>query len=149
MRVRFSIPTFTPSRDSRCLMEEAVKALVKVPVKKEQRTRPVRIHRIPKKRPKGDLGTLSPYLREDIETDGSAEVDMKVACSQGDHSVRQVTGSSINTQQVTMPQAYDTLGLGAEVVLWPTFSHFCHVLASDVLQELQPRCSILRSAANH
>ena len=71
MKVRFSIPTFTPSRDSRCLMEEAVKALVKVPVKKEQRTRPVRIHSIPKKRLKGDLGTLSPYLREDIETDVS------------------------------------------------------------------------------
>ena len=130
-------------------MDEAVKALVKVAVKKEERTRPVRIHRIPKKRPKGDLGTLSPYLREDIETDGSAKVDMKVACSQGDHSVRQVTSSAINTQQATMPQAYYILGLGNGVVLWPTFSHFCHVLASNVLQELQPRCSILRSAANH
>ena len=72
LKARFSIPTLTPSRDSRCLMEEAVKALVNVAVKKEQRTRPVRIHRIPKKRAKGDLGTLSPYLREDIETDGSA-----------------------------------------------------------------------------
>jgi len=59
-------------------MDEAVKALVKVAVKKEQRTMPVRIHRIPKKRAKGDLGTLSPYLREDIETDGSAEVNMNV-----------------------------------------------------------------------
>ena len=59
-----SEPTFTPSRDSRCLMDEAVKALVKVAVKKEQRTMPVRIHNIPKKRAKGDLGTLSPYLRE-------------------------------------------------------------------------------------
>ena len=48
-------------------MDEAVKALVKVAVKKEQRTRPVRIHRIPKKRANKDLGTLSPYLREDIE----------------------------------------------------------------------------------
>jgi len=80
-------------------MDEAVKALVKVAVKKEQRTMPVRIHRIPKKRAKGDLGTLSPYLRSDIETDGLAEVDMKViACSQEDHSVRQVTGSVVNTQ---------------------------------------------------
>jgi len=88
-------------------MDEAVRALVKVAVKKEMRTMPVRIHKIPKKRAKGDLGTLSPYLREDIETDGSAEVrDMKViACSQGDHSVRQVTSSVINTQQATMPQA--------------------------------------------
>ena len=87
-------------------MDEAVKALVKVAVKKEQRTMPVRIHRIPKIRAKGDLGTLSPYLREDIETDGSAEVIMNViACSQGDHSVRQVTGSVINTQQVRIPQA--------------------------------------------
>ena len=58
-------------------MDEAVKALVKVAVKKEQRTMPVRIYKIPKKRAKGDLGTLSPYLCEDIETDGSAE-DMKV-----------------------------------------------------------------------
>ena len=48
----------------------------------------------------------SPYLREDIETDGSAEVNMNViACSQGDHSVTQVTGSVINTQQVRIPQA--------------------------------------------
>ena len=89
-------------------MDEAVKTLVKVAVKKEQRTMPVKIHRIPKKRAKEDLGTLSPYLREDIETDASAEVDMKViACSQGEiiHSVRQVTGSVINTQQVTIPQA--------------------------------------------
>ena len=45
--------------------------LVKVAVKKEQRTMPVRIHSIPKKRPKGDLGTLSPYLRGDIERDVS------------------------------------------------------------------------------
>ena len=73
-------------------MDEAVKALVKVAVKKEQRTMPVRIHSIPKKRAKGDLGTLSPYLRENIVTDGSAEVHMKGACRLGDHSVRQVTG---------------------------------------------------------
>ena len=87
-------------------MEEAVKALVNVAVKKEQRTRPVRIHRIPKKRAKGDLGTLSPYLREDIETDGSALLDMEViACSQVGQAGRQVTSSVINTQQVTMPQA--------------------------------------------
>lgn len=46
------------------MMDEAVKALVKVAMKKEQSTRPARIHRIPKKRANRDLGTLSPYLRE-------------------------------------------------------------------------------------
>ena len=53
-------------------MDEAVKALVKVAMKKEQSTRPVRIHRIPKKRANRDLGTLSPYLREGDWTDKSA-----------------------------------------------------------------------------
>ena len=56
------MPTFAPSKDSRCSMEEDVKALVKVAVKKEQRTSPVIIHRTPNKRAKKDLGTLSPYL---------------------------------------------------------------------------------------
>lgn len=95
LKARFSKPTFTPSRDSRCLMEEAVKALVKVAVKKEQRTRPVRIHRIPNKRANKDLGTLSPYLREDIERDKSAEVAMNlIACNQGDRLVKQVIDSA-------------------------------------------------------
>ena len=117
-------------------MDEAVKALVKVAVKKEQRTMPVRIHSIPKKRAKGDLGTLSPYLRENIETDGSAEVDMKVVCSLGDHSVRQVSHWFCNHYASSLPHK--------RVLKWGNaLADFCHVLESDVLQELQPHCSLL------
>lgn len=66
--LRFSIPTFTPSKDARCLMDEDVNALVKVAVKKEQRTTPVRIQRMPNTRANKDLGTLSPYLHNNVET---------------------------------------------------------------------------------
>ena len=60
--------TFTPSRESRCSMDDDVKALVKVAVKNEQRIRPVRIHRMPNKRAGGDFGVLSPYLYPERNT---------------------------------------------------------------------------------
>ena len=49
-------------------MDEDVNALVKVAVKKEQRTTPVRIQRMPNTRANKDLGTLSPYLHNNVET---------------------------------------------------------------------------------
>ena len=73
-KLSFSMPTFAPSKDLRCSMDEDVKALVKVAVKKEQRTSPVRIHRTPNKRAKKVLGTLSPYLcKKMVDGDKSIE----------------------------------------------------------------------------
>lgn len=114
-------------------MDEDVKALVKVPVKKEQRTRPVRIHRMPNKRANKDLGTLSPYLHKHFEKKITVRCTI---CRQTE--TRYTIGFEYNTQQVTsMPLDQWNWQMEVEVPKWLSlWNLYFHLSLANVKRAL-------------